>query len=105
LPAFGARPFAGLLVVATLLGTALGASRAEPATIKVTTLTLINADTGTALADPFTGGPLDLAALPTRNLSIRANTSPSALYQAGIRCPHQSWREMHQGWMFSIQSK
>ncbi len=20
-------------------------------------------------------------------------------------CPHQSWREMHQGWMFSIQSK
>ncbi len=79
MPAFGARPFAGLLVVATLLGTALGASRAEPATIKVTTLTLINADTGTALADPFTGGPLDLAALPTRNLSIRANTSPSAV--------------------------
>ena len=24
--------------------------------------------------------------------------------QAGIRCPHQIWREMHQSRMFSIQS-
>jgi hypothetical protein len=30
---------------------------------------------------------------------------PSGPYQAGIWWPHQSWREMHQGWMFSIQSK
>ena len=33
------------------------------------------------------------------------NTLPSGPYQAGIWCPHQSWREMHQGWMFSIQLK
>src|SRR5262245_43621507 len=26
-------------------------------------------------------------------------------YQAGMRCPHHSWREMHQSWMFSIQPK
>ncbi len=26
-------------------------------------------------------------------------------YQAGIRCPHQIWREMHQSRMFSIQLK
>ncbi len=24
---------------------------------------------------------------------------PSSAYQAGIWCPHQSWREMHQSWM------
>jgi len=24
-------------------------------------------------------------------------------YQAGISCPHQSWREMHQSWMLVIQ--
>src|SRR3546814_7697845 len=24
---------------------------------------------------------------------------------AGIRCPHQSWRDTHQGWIFSIQLK
>ena len=24
-------------------------------------------------------------------------------YQTGMRCPHQSWREMHQSWMFSSQ--
>src|ERR1700675_4679916 len=26
-------------------------------------------------------------------------------YQAGIRCPHQSWREMHQSRMLRIHSK
>jgi hypothetical protein len=31
-------------------------------------------------------------------------TEPSASqYHAGMRCPHQSWREMHQGRMLSIQ--
>src|SRR5271168_5187360 len=29
----------------------------------------------------------------------------SAQCQAGMRCPHQSWREMHQSRMFSIQLK
>jgi hypothetical protein len=30
-------------------------------------------------------------------------TLPSSSYQAGIWWPHQSWREMVQSWMFSIQ--
>ncbi len=30
-------------------------------------------------------------------------TRPSSVYQAGIWWPHQSWREMHQGLMFSSQ--
>ena len=30
---------------------------------------------------------------------------PSGAYQAGIWCPHQSWRETHQGWMSRIQAK
>ncbi len=30
-------------------------------------------------------------------------SEPHAQYHAGIRCPHQSWREMHQSLMFSIQ--
>src|SRR5512141_785213 len=29
----------------------------------------------------------------------------SSQYQAGMRCPHQICREMHQSWIFSIQSK
>jgi hypothetical protein len=29
---------------------------------------------------------------------------PFAQYHAGMRWPHQSWREIHHGWMFSIQS-
>ncbi len=31
-------------------------------------------------------------------------TWPSGQYQAGISCPHQSWREMHQSRMFRIHS-
>jgi Right handed beta helix region len=75
---FGVGPFARLLTVASSLAAALGAPSAQAAT-SVTSLTLINADTGTAIADPFQGGTLDLDALPTRNLSIRANTSPSTV--------------------------
>ena len=45
--------------------------------------------------------------------AARASASPrdtivsphAAQYQAGIRWPHQSCREMHQSWMFVIQSK
>ena len=37
---------------------------------------------------------------------VRATkTLPSGPYQAGMRCPHQSWRLMHQGWMSRIQAK
>src|SRR4030095_10412173 len=28
---------------------------------------------------------------------------PSSSYHAGMRWPHQSWRETHQGWIFSSQ--
>src|SRR6202162_3418064 len=35
--------------------------------------------------------------------STAANVSPLSQYQTGMRCPHQSWREMHQSRMFSIQ--
>ena len=38
-------------------------------------------------------------------LGLGDETLPSGPYQAGIWWPHQSWREMHQGWMFSIQLK
>jgi len=46
----------------------------------VTSLTLINADTDQPIAgyDPMPSNtPLNLAALPTRNLNIRANTNPA----------------------------
>ena len=29
---------------------------------------------------------------------------PLSQYQAGIWCPHQSWREMHQSWMLRIHA-
>ena len=48
----------------------------------VSTFTLINADTDLPLAgyDPLPGGAtLNLATLPTRNLSIRANTNPATV--------------------------
>src|SRR5690606_5445002 len=36
--------------------------------------------------------------------SVLATThSLLLLYQAGIRCPHHSWREIHQSFTFSIQ--
>jgi hypothetical protein len=35
--------------------------------------------------------------------SLRATKiSPPSPYQAGIWCPHQSWREIVQSWMFFI---
>lgn len=40
----------------------------------VISLTLINADTNQAIAPLTNGGTLDLGALPTRNLNVRANT-------------------------------
>ena len=46
--------------------------------------------------------------LPSRRISSssrEATGAPSASYQTGMRWPHQSWREMHHGSMFSIQLK
>ena len=37
------------------------------------------------------------------SVTMIRSPSSSALYQTGMRCPHQSWREMHQSRMFSIQ--
>ena len=43
---------------------------------------------------------------PRASASVSATkTVPSGPYQAGIWCPHHSWREMHQGWMLRIHSK
>jgi hypothetical protein len=44
-------------------------------TLAVTSLTLINADNGQAIMTLTDGATLDLAALPTRNLNVRANVS------------------------------
>ena len=44
------------------------------------------------------------AALASASLSS-TKTVPSGPYQAGMWWPHQSWREMHQGWMLRIHSK
>ena len=32
-------------------------------------------------------------------------TCPFSHVKAGMRWPHQSWREMHQSWMLRIHSK
>ena len=45
----------------------------------VTSLTLVNADTDTDIGPLTDGATLNLATLPTRNLNIRANTSPSVV--------------------------
>jgi glucose/arabinose dehydrogenase len=53
-----------------------------PPNQSVTSFTLINADTDQPISgyDPISSGAnLNLAVLPTRNLNIRANTSPSAV--------------------------
>ena len=43
----------------------------------------------------------------TTNFAVSKSTVPSAAvsYQAGIWWPHQSWRLMHQSWMFRIHAK
>ncbi len=56
--------------------------QAAPSGPAVTSFTLINADTDQPVAghNPMAGGAvIDLVALPTRNLNIRANTSPSTV--------------------------
>jgi hypothetical protein len=40
-----------------------------------------------------------------RSASVSASRSSPFLYQTGIRCPHHSWRLMHQSWMFSNQCR
>ena len=51
-----------------------------PADQAVTSFTLINADTDQPIQDPFNSGAvINLGTLPTRNLNVRANTSPSTV--------------------------
>ena len=37
------------------------------------------------------------------SVSLTVISPQSSHVQAGMRWPHQSWREMHQSWTFSIQ--
>ena len=46
---------------------------------QVTSYTLVNADSGADILTLAAGATLNLAALPTRNLNIRANTSPATV--------------------------
>ena len=57
------------------VGAALGT--APPPTDAVTSFTLVNADTDQDLGVLADGAVIDLTTLPTRNLNVRANTSPS----------------------------
>ena len=61
----------------------------------VTSLTLINAETGEPVAgfDPIPdGATLDLSALPTRRLSVRADTSPSRVGSVRFTLDGKSFR-------------
>ena len=62
------------------VGAALGTApppTAPPPTDAVTSFTLVNADTDQDLGVLADGAVIDLTTLPTRNLNVRANTSPS----------------------------
>lgn len=60
-----------------------GSSPSPPTSVNVTSFSLINADTDQAISgyDALQGGSvtLNLATLPTRNLNLRANTSPATV--------------------------
>ncbi len=74
----GAAGTAGTPLTVAFTVTDSGASTPQA----VSSLSLINADTNQPIAgyDPLPGGTtLDLATLPTRNLNIRANTSPTTV--------------------------
>ena len=52
----------------------------------------------------FNAMPAPACACASSSLSA-TKMRPSSANHAGMRCPHQSWRLTHQGWMFSIQLK
>lgn len=52
---------------------------AATSTPSVTSFTLINADTHTAIRTLSDGATLNFSTLPTRNLNVRANTNPSTV--------------------------
>src|SRR6266568_4243658 len=56
--------------------------------------------TSSSCRSALTGLPASFAA----SSALRATKMfPASSYHAGIRCPHQSWREMHQSWTLSSQ--
>jgi hypothetical protein len=57
----------------------LPATTGTPTPQAVTTFTLVNADTDQDIQTLANGATLNLATLPTRNLNIRANTSPATV--------------------------
>ncbi|GAA4323787.1 PKD domain-containing protein [Flaviaesturariibacter amylovorans] len=65
-------------VTVTLSGTAT-------ATQSISSFTLVNADTDQDIMTLTDGATLNLAALPTRNLNIRANTAPSVVGSVILR--------------------
>jgi transcriptional regulator CtsR len=58
---------------------ASSATPAAPAGQAVSSFTLVNADTDADIGPLANGATLNLATLPTRNLNVRANTSPAAV--------------------------
>ncbi len=53
-----------------------------------------------------TARPCCFVAAAWASASLRATKMlPSASYHAGMRCPHHSWRLMHQSWMLFIHWK
>ena len=52
---------------------------------------------------PAPAGPPHFAHLS--GVSRATMISPHLQCHAGMRCPHHSWREMHQSWMLRIHSK
>jgi CubicO group peptidase (beta-lactamase class C family) len=61
------------------VGQSVGAVSPPPAAQAVTSFTLVNADSNQDIGPLASGATLNLATLPTRNLNVRANTSPSVV--------------------------
>lgn len=66
----------------------------EPATPGNITFTLVNANTGFEFMALTNGATLDLSALPTRLLNIRANTNPTTVGRVGFALSGaQTWNQ------------
>lgn len=61
-----------------------------PSGLAVTSFTLVNADTNQDIAPLLDGDVIDLAALPTRKLNVRANTSPAQVGSVRFGYDNQS---------------
>jgi hypothetical protein len=78
----------GVLLLALFLAACQGARKEQFDSFAVTSLTLINADSGQPIPgfDSIPDGAIiNLAKLPTRNLNIRANSTPESVGQVVFR--------------------